>query len=745
MFRAIACFCFFLFYYTTRAQEQLVSMGRVQLHFSLDTAGEPVYSVNYGDRPVVLPSKLGFMLTADSSFYRGFTLLGIDRRSFDSTWHPVWGEVRDIRDHYEELTVHLRKSNAWKSNAWKSNARPGQGDATGSTGGDATSSTGGDATGSTGGGATGPMEGPARLLDIVFRVFADGVGFRYEFPRQPGLAYFIVSEELTQFRMAGDHKTFWIPGDYDTNEYPYRTCPLSAIDNSALVAASTDIAVRVAPDRYAVQTPLMMKTADGLYLNIHEAALVDYPAMQLHVDAATLTLSARLVPDAVGNKAYLHAPAHTPWRTIIVSDKATDILSSKLILNLNEPSKLATTDWIHPMKFVGVWWEMQTGKGTWSYSDYADSLSAAGRLIPNGRHSANTANVERYIDFAAANGIGGVLVEGWNVGWEDWFGNWKENVFDFVTPYPDFDVRAISAYAAAKGVKMIMHNETSGSATNYERQMDTAFRFMNRWGYAAVKTGYVGRIIPRGEHHDGQWMVQHYVRVAGKAAQYHVMLDAHEPVRPTGLQRTYPNWLACEAARGNEYNAFSSGNAPEHETILPFTRLMGGPMDYTPGIFKLRGYSAVPVRQVHTTLAKQLALYVTMYSPLQMAADLPENYAAHMDAFQFIRDVPVDWDDTRVLDAEPGDYVVIARKGKGTENWYLGAITDENARTMQVPLSFLDKGRRYKAVMYKDGPGADWKTNPESYAISSMTVDAATTLTLRLAPGGGEAISVTPF
>ena len=694
MFKVIACFCFLFFCYSVRAQDRTVSMGKVQLYFTLDPAGEPVYAVSYGEKPVILPSRLGFKLAEDSNFFRFFSLVGSERTSFDSVWQPVWGEVRDIRDHYEQLTVHLKQMHTGK------------------------------------------------LLDIVFRVFADGVGFRYEFPRQPGLRYFVVSEELTEFHMAGDHKTFWIPGDYDTNEYPYTTSALSAIDNAALVASSTDIAVRVAPDRYAVQTPLMMKSADGLYLNIHEAALVNYPAMQLHMDAATLTLSARLVPDAVGNKAYLHAPGHTPWRTIIVSDKAADILSSKMILNLNEPCKLTTTDWIKPMKFVGVWWEMQTGKGTWSYSDYADSLSASGGFIPNGHHSANTANVERYIDFAAANHIGGVLVEGWNVGWEDWFGNWKENVFDFVTPYPDFDIRAITAYAASKGVKMIMHNETSGSATNYERQMDTAFRFMTRWGYTSVKTGYVGKIIPRGEHHDGQWMVQHYVRVAEKAAQYHVMLDAHEPVRPTGLQRTYPNWLACEAARGNEYNAFSNGNAPDHETILPFTRLMGGPMDYTPGIFKIKGYSSVPGRQVHTTLAKQLALYVTMYSPLQMAADLPENYAAHSDAFQFIRDVPVDWDDTRVIDAEPGDYVVIARKGKGTANWYLGAITDENARTISAPLSFLDAGRKYKAVIYKDAAGASWKENPEAYVIETMTVDARTVLTLRLAAGGGAAVSI---
>jgi hypothetical protein len=695
-YRVFVCLCIsILAGYSVSAQEEMLQLGKVKLVFTLDGPGVPAYRVTYGDKPVVLPSGMGFrLMEADSLFYEGFVETGVERKETDTTWEQVWGETKRVRDHHKEMRVHLRQT------------------------------------------------GSGRLLDVVFRVFEDGVGFRYEFPRQPGLKYFVISDEVTQFHLAGDHKTFWIPGDYDSNEYPYTTSRVSEIDNASMVAASTAIAVRVAPDPYAVQTPLMMKTADGLYLNIHEAALSDYPTMQLHVDRATLTLTSALVPDAVGNKAYMHAPCHTPWRTILVSDKAADILTSKTILNLNEPCKLASTDWIHPMKFVGVWWEMQTGRSTWNYSDHPDSLNAAGQLIPNGRHGANTANVKRYIDFAAANHIGGVLVEGWNVGWEDWFGNWKENVFDFVTPYPDFDIRAITDYARSKGVVMIMHNETSGSATNYERQMDTAFRFMTGWGYRAVKTGYVGRIIPRGEHHDGQWMIRHYVRVAEKAAQYHVMLDAHEPERPTGLQRTYPNWLACEAARGNEYNAFADGNAPDHETILPFTRLMGGPMDYTPGIFRLRGYSSVAGRQVHTTLAKQLALYVTMYSPLQMAADLPENYEAHSDAFQFIRDVPVDWDDTKILEAEPGDYVTIARKEKGKDNWFLGAITDENARTMRVSLDFLDKGKKYKAMVYKDGEAADWKNNPESYAIETLTVDSSRELVVKLAPGGGCAVSI---
>lgn len=682
--------------FNVHAQKPVITeMGNTSLVFMVDADGSPVYSVTYNNRAVILPSSLGFVLANDTSFYKGFELTGTDKKSFDETWQPVWGETKNIRNHYNQLTVHLRQKSA-----------------------------------------------PNLLLDIVFRVFEDGVGFRYVFPKQPGLQYFVVQDELTQFHLAGDHKTFWIPGDYDTNEYPYTTSKISEIDNSDLVKNSTAIAVRVAPDKYAVQTPLMMKTPDGLYINIHEAALTNYSAMQLHVDRATLTLTSSLVPDAVGNKAYLHAPFSTPWRTVIVSDNAAGILTSKMILNLNEPSKIANTSWIKPMKFVGVWWEMQTGKSTWNYSDYADSLDANGKPIPNGRHGANTANVKRYIDFAAANNIKGVLVEGWNIGWEDWFGNWKENVFDFVTPYPDFDVKGLEEYAAQKGVHIIMHNETSGSATNYDRQMDTAYRFMKKFGYTSVKTGYVGKIIPRGEHHDGQWMINHYERVAQKAALYQVMLDAHEPVRPTGLQRTYPNWLACEAGRGNEYNAFSDGNTPEHETILPFTRLIGGPMDYTPGIFKIKGYSTTPNRQIHTTLAKQLALYVTLYSPLQMAADFPENYAAHKDAFQFIKDVPVDWDDTKIIEAEPGDYLTIARKEKGKNSWFIGAITDENKRTATISLSFLDAGKKYKAIIYKDADNADWKNNPEAYTITTQTVTSASTLTIPLAPGGGAAVSV---
>jgi hypothetical protein len=701
MKKIFTCLLTLIIYSSTKAQAVppvMAAMDKVHLEFRLDAAGRPVYAVFYGDKPVIKPSLMGIKLLNDSSFDAHFIITGTERKTVDETWEPVWGEVSHIRNYYEQVTIHLKQQNP-----------------------------------------------PKRLMDIVFKVYADGVGFRYEFPLQPNLKYFIVSDELTEFALTGDNKTFWIPGDYDSNEYPYTVSPISQVDASVLAKSATDIAVRYVPDKYGIQTPLMMKTADGLYINIHEAALRDYTSMQLHVDTKTFKLTANLVADAVGNKAYMRAPCHTPWRTIMVSDKAGDILTSKLILNLNEPSVIKNTSWIKPMKFVGVWWEMQTGKGTWNYTDNLDTLDANGKLVPNGRHSANTANVERYINFAAKNGIQGVLVEGWNTGWEEWFGNWTEKPFDFVTPYPDFDVKAITDYAASKGVKMIMHNETSGSATNYERQMDTAFRFMKKYGYVAVKTGYVGKIIPRGEHHDDQWMVDHYLRVAQKAAQYQIMLDNHEPVRPTGLQRTYPNWMACEAGRGNEYNAFSNGSSPAHETIMPFTRWIGGPMDFTPGIFKLKGYYAPdPNRQVHTTLAKQLALYVVLYSPLQMAADIPDNYEKHMDAFQFIKDVAVDWDDTKIIEAEPGEYITTARKEKGSANWFIGAITNENSRSAVIPLDFLDKGKTYVATIYADADDADWKNNPEAYRITKYLVDDKSKLNIKLANGGGAAISLMP-
>jgi hypothetical protein len=637
--------------------------------------------------------------TALPTLKSGLVLSSKEQSSSNTTWKPVWGDVKEIRDNYNKLSLILDQQGA-----------------------------------------------KAIHFNIIFKVFDDGVGFRYEFPQQKNMNHFIVSEERTEFHLAGNHKVFWIPGDFDSNEFSPNVSNLDEV-NSEDPKYAANIFAHEYFDKYVVQTPLMLKSKDGLYINIHEAALVDYPAMNLHIDNKTNTLSSLLVPDALGNKAYLQTPAKTPWRTIIISDKATDILASHTILNLNEPSVIKDPSWIKPTKYVGVWWEMHVGKATWDYagSQNASSFDAAG-LKPTGKHGATTANVKRYIDFASKNGFDAVLVEGWNVGWEDWFGQYKENVFDFVTPYPDFDVKELHRYAASKKVKLIMHHETSASVTNYERQMDTAYRFMKANGYDAVKTGYVGHIIPRGEHHDGQWMVNHYVRVAQKTASYKIMLDAHEPVRPTGLCRTYPNWLACEAARGMEFNAWSEGNKPRHETILPFTRFMGGPMDYTPGIFQLElnYWDKNKKETVHTTLAKQLALYVTICSPLQMAADLPEIYEKKMDAFQFIKDVAVDWDDSKYLEAEPGEYITVARKAKGTSKWFLGAITNENARTANVELGFLDAGKKYNAIIYADAADASYDKNPAAYKITKQVVDNKTVLNLKLAPGGGCAVSIIP-
>ncbi|UEG48564.1 glycoside hydrolase family 97 protein [Ferruginibacter lapsinanis] len=662
------------------------------LSFWINEAGTPMYACTYKTKDVILPSGMGF--TIKENFSKTFlpslrfnlAVIKTEQQSVDEKWQPVWGEVKEIRDNYNQLTVHLTQTNST------------------------------------------PV-----LMDIVFKVFNDGVGFRYEFPQQKNLNHFTIADEYTEFHLTGNHKAFWIPGDYDSNEFNPETTNLSEVDASKSLAYN-QINARAFFDSNAVQTPLMLKSSDGLYINIHEAALVNYPAMNLHLDKTSYTLSSRLVPDAIGNKAYLQAPAKTPWRTIIVSDKATDIIASKLILNLNEPSVIKDPSWIKPQKFIGVWWEMHVGKSSWDRA--------------SGKHAANTANVKKYIDFAAKYGFSGVLVEGWNVGWEDWFGQWKENVFDFVTPYPDFDVKELHRYAAEKGVKMIMHHETSSSVTNYERQMDTAYRFMKENGYDAVKTGYVGKIIPRGEYHDGQWMVNHYVRVAKKTADYKIMLDAHEAVRPTGLSRTYPNWMACEAARGMEFNAWSTGNNPDHETIFPFTRFMGGPMDYTPGIFELKMVhwdSTKANNFVHTTLAKQLALYVTICSPMQMAADLPESYESRLDAFQFIRDVAVDWDDSKYLEAEPGDYITVARKAKGTNKWFIGAITDENKRSTTIKLDFLDANKKYLATIYADAKDAHWKDNPQPYEITTQVVTSKSQLKLQLAPGGGCAISLFPI
>jgi len=661
--------------------------GRLHLNVALNDDDRLAYSLTFKNRVVIKPSRMGFLLEKPEMALQFFKVINTEQTQWDNTWKPVLGEVSSIRNHYNELALQLKDTQDSGIMVW-----------------------------------------------VRFRLFDDGLGFRYEFPGQESLKYFIIREEVTEFAMAGDHTAFWIPGDYDSNEYLYNTTKLSEIDALAAAAKEKDIAFPslIGPD--AVQTPLMLKTEDGLYINLHEAALADYSTMDLVLNKQSLTFTTHLVPDAVGNKGYLHTPAHTPWRTIVVSDSPEEILASKLILNLNEPCKLEDTSWIKPQKFIGVWWEMHIGKGTWD--------------LASGKHAANTENVKKYIDFAAEFGFDGVLVEGWNVGWEDWFGNWKEDVFDFVTPYPDYDIALLSEYARKKGVKIIMHHETSGSVTNYERRIDSAFRYMKHYGMNTVKTGYVGRIIPRGEHHDGQWMNRHFIRVAQKAAEYKIMVEAHEPSHPTGLQRTYPNWLANEAARGNEFNnAPTLGITPEHQTILPFTRLLGGPMDFTPGMFHFKLNQFIPSRttEVRTTLAKQLALYVTIYSPLQMAGDLPENYRQHLDAFQFIVDVPVDWQDTRILDAEPGDYVVIARKDKNSEDWYIGGITDELARNMKVQLDFLTQGQTYLATIYRDAKDADWEENPAAYEIKEQRVKPGSVLNLALASGGGFAIRLTPI
>jgi glucan 1,4-alpha-glucosidase len=688
-----ACLTFLLcdFIYAQKTVRTASPSGDIVVQLEQNDKGTVTYQVLYKGKAVITPSSLGFALKTPAVSLVNFDVLAIDSSSFDQSWKPVWGEERSIRNHYRQLIFRL----ADKS-------------------------------------------GSGIRLNVIFRVFNDGVGFRYEFPQQEKLNHFVVGEELSQFAMNGDHKAFWIPGDYDTNEFSYYTTKLSEVDATGGTAAQ-EIHAKTFFDKNAVQTPLMMKTTDGLYLNLHEAALTNYPAMNLVLDKGKMLFTSHLVPDPVGNKAYLQTPAKTPWRTIVVSDKAGDILLSRLILNLNEPTAYKDVSWIKPQKFVGVWWEMHVGKSSWDYSGGQVGSQQATR-VP---HGANTANVKRYIDFAAKHGINGVLVEGWNTGWEDWFGNWKEDVFDFVTPYPDFNVKELTNYAKAKGVKIIMHHETSASVTNYERWMDTAYRFMKKNGYNSVKTGYVGRIIPRGEHHDGQWMVRHYERVAKKTGDYKIMVDMHESVRLTGLHRTYPNWIASEAARGNEFNAWSAGNPPDHETILPFTRLMGGPMDYTPGIFKIKmnHYNPDKKEQVHTTLAKQLALYVTMYSPLQMAADLPENYEQRMDAFQFIKDVPVDWDSTIVLDAEPGDYIIVARKAKGKDEWYIGAITDEQPREVEIPIYFLG-GKTYDLTLYRDADDAHWQNNPETYKIEKWKVGKNRMVKVKLAAGGGCAISL---
>nr|WP_315167346.1 glycoside hydrolase family 97 protein [uncultured Flavobacterium sp.] len=680
------------------AQSVQSPSGKITVNFKLGSNGQPVYAVNYKNKAVVLESALGIKLKEKPALDANFEILDSKTATFNESWKPVLGEQASIVNHYNELTIGLvSKESKVKMN-------------------------------------------------IIFRVFDEGVAFRYDFPRQAELNYFIISDEATQFNLTENNKVFWLPGDFDSNEYEYNETNLSEIDNSK-INMNNGIGVKSIPGRYMVQTPLMMKSPSGLYLNIFEAAVVNYPVMHLKADVTNFKLKAELVPNAIGDKAYLQAPCVSPWRTIMISDDARDIVGSRMILNLNEPSKIEDTSWIKPMKYVGIWWEMHVGKSTWDYAGSQNATNFGTKLESSGRHGATTENTKRYIDFAAKNGFDGVLVEGWNVGWEDWSGNWKEEVFDFTTPYPDFDLAAISAYAKAKNVKMIMHHETSGSVGNYERHLDRALDLMKKYDYPAAKTGYVGKIIPRGEFHDGQAMVNHFNFVARRFADYKLMLNSHESSRPTGYSRTYPNYVAAEAARGTEFNAWSVGNPPMHETILPFTRLLGGPMDYTPGIFeiKMSYYDKNKTEQVHTTLAKQLALYVTMYSPIQMAADLLENYEKYPDAFQFIKDVAVDWDDTKILQAEPGDYLTITRKAKGKQSWFLGAITDENARKSEIKLDFLTKGQKYKAVIYEDAKDADWQKNPIAYSIRTVVVTNKSKINLDLAAGGGTAISFEPI
>lgn len=683
---------------SARAEEIASPDGNVKLTFNVNAAGEPVYELSYKGKAVIKPSKLGLELKNDPGLMNGFTLKDSKTATFDETWTPVWGEESAIRNHYNELAVTLDQQDR------------------------------------------------GRHIVIRFRVFDDGLGFRYEFPLQDSLNYFVVKEEHTQFAMTGDHTAFWIPGDYDTQEYDYTQSRLSEI--RGLMAGAIDgNASQTQFSPTGVQTALQLKTDDGLYINLHEAALVDYSCMNLNLDDKNFIFESWLTPDAVGDKGYLQAPCTSPWRTVIVSDDARDILASRITLNLNEPCKIEDTSWIKPVKYVGVWWEMITGKSTWAYTDDLPSIKLDEvdytALKPNGKHGATNENVKRYIDFAAANGMDQVLVEGWNVGWEDWFGKSKDYVFDFVTPYPDFDVKMLNAYAREKGVRLMMHHETSGSIRNYERHMDRAYQFMADNGYNAVKSGYVGNMIPRGEHHYGQWLNNHYLYAVKKAAEYKICVNGHEAVRPTGLCRTYPNLIGNESARGTEYECFS-GNRPHHGTLLPFTRLIGGPMDYTPGIFDTRmsHLGDAPHGQVQTTLSKQLAYYVTLYSPLQMAADLVENYEKHPDAFQFIKDVALDWDESKYIEAEPGEYITIARREKGKGNWFVGGLTDEKARTAAFTLDFLTPGKKYIATLYADGRDAHYLDNPMSYQIKKGVVTSKTRIAVKEACSGGFAMSI---
>ena len=699
------------------AQEVLRSPdGELELRFSLSDKGEPTYALDYKGRAVVLPSRMGLELRGDApalefgaeiqkggygepvSLYDGFEQCGAERSEFDETWQPVWGEESSIRNRYNELAVTLRQ----------------------------------------------PQSG--RQMVVRFRLYDEGVGFRYEFPEQEAMTYFTIREERTQFAMTGDHTAFWIPGDYDTQEYDYTESKLSEI-RQLMQQAITPNSSQTPFSPTGVQTALQLKSDDGLYINIHEAALVDYPCMHLDLDDERMVFTSHLTPDAQGWKGYMQTPCHTPWRTVMVTDDAREILASRLILNLNEPCAIEDTSWIKPVKYVGVWWEMITGRNDWAYTQELPSVRLGetdyAAVKPSGRHAANNANVRRYIDFAAEHGFDQVLVEGWNVGWEDWFGHTKDYVFDFVTPYPDFDIEALNKYAHEKGVRLMMHHETSSSVRNYERHLEAAYDLMNRHGYNAVKSGYVGDILPRGEHHYGQWMVNHYLYAVQEAARHHIMVNAHEAVRPTGLCRTWPNLIGNESARGTEYQAFG-GTKPMHVTLLPFTRLQGGPMDYTPGIFSMEVSKLNPANNSHVnaTIANQLALYVTLYSPLQMAADVPEHYEQYMDAFRFIKEVAVDWDESRYLLAEPGDLIVIARRAKGTAKWFVGGVTDENRRTAEFSFDFLDPEKSYVATLYADAPDANYRTNPEAYTIRTGKVTAKSKLKVEMAAGGGFALSI---
>lgn len=673
--------------------------GNLVMDFSLSSTGEPTYLLNFKQKEVIRSSKLGFQIKNDSiSLKDDFVVVDTQESSFDQCWEPVWGEENSIRNHYNELLVKLKQQST------------------------------------------------QRALHIRFRLFDDGLGFRYEFPEQDQLIYFVIEEERTEFAMTGDHTAFWIPGDYDTQEYDYTKSKLSEI-RAKMASAITPISSQTPFSPTGVQTALMLTTHDGLYINLHEAALINYSTMHLNLDDKTMVFTSWLTPDANGDKGHVQAPFNTPWRTIIVSDDARDILDSKITLNLNEPSKIEDTHWIKPMKYIGVWWELITGKSSWAYTNDFPSIQLGktdyDSATPNGTHGANTAHVKSYIDFAAAHGFDGVLVEGWNQGWEDWYGNSKEYVFDFVSPYPDFDIKSIQEYAKQKGVEMIMHHETSGSIRNYERHMDTAYQFMKDHGYNAVKSGYVGDILPRGEYHYSQWVVNHYQYALEKAAEYEIMINAHEAVRPTGISRTYPNLIANESARGTEYQAFG-GSKANHVTVLPFTRLIGGPMDYTPGIFEMDISKLNPNNNSHVnaTIANQLALYLTMYSPLQMAADLPENYMRFPEAFEFIKDVAVDWDESIYLEAEPGEYITVARKAKGTSDWFIGNVNGFQARKTSLTLDFLEPGETYTARIYEDAKDAHYKDNPQAIKIRSVQVKKNSKLKFRSAPGGGFAVSI---